>query len=178
LKGQQCSWRDMRKIKHILARKEKLEGEHEALMKCSARTTRLAWEKAIEVMNACPISDKSILQPSHAVEIARLAPSEEWQQWVERCEKAELTVVKLRSELMGKASKRATKHAETNVPTGHYSTIVVDPPWSYQNNSGRQKQGAENSGSVLISELANWHFLLSHFLCIPSRPFLNLYCCF
>lgn len=44
-----------------------------------------------------------------------------------------------------KGLNRGTRTAKpplltTNIPKGKYHTIVVDPPWSYGNNSGRQKQ--------------------------------------
>jgi len=140
MKGQQCSWRDMRKIKHILANMDKLKGEYEALMRCSAKSTRSQWRDIIEVMNEVPISEPQNILPSHCQEIARLAPRGEWPKWVASCDKEKLTVFQLRSQLLARKSKKATEKAETSTPDGHYRTIVVDPPWSYENRSGRQKQ--------------------------------------
>jgi len=81
-KGQQCSWRDMRKIKHILANMDKLKGEYQALMKCSKRQTKESWENAIKVMDHCQISGTDNkykhLQPSHAVEMLRRRTNLSW----------------------------------------------------------------------------------------------------
>jgi len=79
------------------------------------------------VMEVCDLRDIAHVQPSHLDEIGLLAPKEQWPEWVDRCEKDTLTVVDLRSKLMGKAFQKATKQAESKAPTGQYSTIVVDP---------------------------------------------------
>ena len=119
---------------------ERLKGEHDALVRCSGRTTRVAWEKAIEVMNFCPISDTSQLHQSHLTEIARGATQQEWKGWVRRCESENLTVSQLRGLLLFNGTQAAAQKASEAAPQGKYPTIVVDPPWSYQNKSGRQKQ--------------------------------------
>lgn len=67
VRGPACSWRDMRKIRHILANAERLKGEYDALMQCVDRTTVATWKRAIAVMdtiNGCEISH---VQPSHAL---------------------------------------------------------------------------------------------------------------
>lgn len=89
----------MRKIRHILQNMDKLKGEYEALMRCAPKQTLSRYNQIVDVMNRCPdIGTLKHTQPSHYQEIARLAPKKEWPEWVERCEKDELTVVKLRSE--------------------------------------------------------------------------------
>jgi len=67
MKGQQCSWRDMRKIKHILERKEKLQGEYDALVRCVDAGTVRKWKATIEVMGALRPTTKDFkhLQPEH-----------------------------------------------------------------------------------------------------------------
>jgi len=116
MKGQQCSWRDMRKIKHILANVEKLKGEYDALMRCSAKSTRSEWGNIIEVMNKVRISEPIRIQPYHLLEIHRLSDEVDWQPWVIKGEKGNkgngLTVVQLRSLLLAKESQRATAKAE------------------------------------------------------------------
>lgn len=98
MKAQACSWRDMRKIRHILANAERLKGEYDALIRCADKSTVSTWRKAIAVMEAVDGLHMSTehMQPSHAREIARHAPRETWPSWVERCERQQLTVAQLR----------------------------------------------------------------------------------
>jgi len=160
MKGQQCSWRDMRKIKHILANVEKLKGEYDALMRCSAKSTRSEWGNIIEVMDEVRLSEPQHIQPTHFREIHRFSDKLNWQQWVEKCEKGNkgngLTVVQLRSLLLAKESQKATAKAEKSVPKGKYLTVVVDPPWSYQNNSGRQRQDYADR-TMTLSQIAKFN---------------------
>jgi len=100
MKGKACSWRNMRRVNHVLKNADRLKGEMAALMACSGRTTRYDWDKAIEVMEACRISDTKHIQPSHATEIARHVPKETWGDWVGRCEKNRWTVSELRVNLL------------------------------------------------------------------------------
>lgn len=88
MKGQACSWRDMRRIKHILEHADRLKGELAALQRCNARTTQLDWQRAIEVMDVVDMSVNRHVQPSHAVQIAQAFPKQpqEWPQWVDACE--------------------------------------------------------------------------------------------
>jgi N6-adenosine-specific RNA methylase IME4 len=139
MRGKACSWHDMRKIRRILAERERLKGEYEALMRCADRTTVSTWKRAIEVMDAVPMRDICHTQPSHAREIARLAPRKTWATWVKRCEAEQLTVPQLRGALLADQGKRAAAQAERTAPTGKYRTLVVDPPWAYGNKSGRQR---------------------------------------
>ena len=99
MKGQQCSWRDMRKIKHILESMDKLQGEYDALMRCSAKSTRSEWRDIIEIMDEVRISEPKKLQPWHLKQIHHLADRDDWQHWVNRCEKNKLSVANLRQEL-------------------------------------------------------------------------------
>jgi hypothetical protein len=96
MKGQACSWRDMRKIRHILANADRLQGEYAALMRCADKSTVSHWRRAIEVLEAVDGFHMETMQPSHAREIARHAPRETWRAWVERCESQHLTVAQLR----------------------------------------------------------------------------------
>ena len=104
-KSHACSWRDMRRIQHILARQEKLRGEYTALMRCSDKRTRNDWKRSLEVLDACNglVNQTEHLQPTHATVIARGAPREDWPAWVARCE-AERWTIKLES--FGKAIRR------------------------------------------------------------------------
>lgn len=142
MKGKACSWRDIRRIKHILANQEQLKGEMAALSNCVEKNTLSSWRRSIEVMDATSECTYVHLQPSHAREIARHAPRESWPEWVQSCEENKWTVAQLRSVLM--AAKAAETHAtaEREVPAGKYSTLVVDPPWSYSNKSGRHGDSA------------------------------------
>lgn len=143
MKGKACSWRDIRRIKHILTNAEKLKGEMSALTNCVEKNTVSSWRRSIEVMDSLPLECTYVhLQPSHAREIARHAPKESWPEWVGSCETNKWTVAQLRSVLL--AAKASTTHeaAQSSAPTGQYSTIVVDPPWSYSNKSGRHGSSA------------------------------------
>jgi len=121
----------MRKIKHILDREEKLQGEYNALISCGHKATVSHWRKIVDVMDTVGgttnILSLKLVTPNHLLIIGYGLPEKEWSRWVERCEKDKLTVVDLRSALMRKASEQATKQAESKAPTGQYSTIVVDP---------------------------------------------------
>jgi N6-adenosine-specific RNA methylase IME4 len=152
LKGKACSWRDIRRIKHILENAERLKGEMSALTNCVDKSTLSTWRRQIEVMDAMtealgPKFTYVNLSPSHAREIARHSPRESWPEWVDSCEKSRWTVAQLRSVLL--AAKAAETHAlaERSIPTGKYSSIVVDPPWSYSNKSGRHGDSA-NAGYI------------------------------
>ncbi len=128
----------MRKIRHILANAERLKGEYDALMRCAEKNTVSAWRRAIEVMDAVDGALKCThVQPTHAREIARHASRETWPAWVERCEAEQLTVAALRGALLSTQTEQAAAEAQTTAPEGKYRTIVVDPPWSYGNKSGR-----------------------------------------
>lgn len=144
MKGKACSWRDIRKIKHILENMDRLKGEHDALIRCSAKNTRSNWRRTIEVMDSLAGSHMGTnlkhIQPSHAREIARLAEKEDWPQWVQDCEKTGWTVSELRGELLKATTEEAQQQAAKTAPDGKYRTLVVDPPWHYSNKSGRQKQ--------------------------------------
>ena len=127
MKGKACSWRDMRKIRAILSKKEKLKGEYEALMNCSSEGTGTRWDRVIDLMEAV---EKNItvffhMQPTHAVEIARGASRDKWLQWVQSCEDGKWTVKELRARL--KASHFNGDHTMTS--EGIYDVIVIDPPW-------------------------------------------------
>lgn len=132
----------MRKIKHILARKEKLQGEYNALIGCGHKATVSHWRKTIEVMESievnlnkfakvtprafaphrlwkrsirvmesCDIAtDKTHIQPYHALHIERHIPESDWQHWVDECEKEGWSVKDLKEKiavanLNGAASK-------------------------------------------------------------------------
>lgn len=140
MKGKACSLRDLRRIRHILANAERLKGEAEALLRCADKSTVSTWRKAIQVLDAVDLSQPEHIQPTHLREIARHAGEDEWPGWVKRCEKDRLTVADLRSLLMARQTSAAAESAETTAPTGTYRTLVIDPPWAYQNNSGRQRQ--------------------------------------
>lgn len=58
------SWRDMRKIRHILANMDKLKGQYDALMRCAPKQTRSRWMNIIQVMGVCPINGTHV-QPTH-----------------------------------------------------------------------------------------------------------------
>lgn len=137
MKGKACSWRDIRRIKHILENQERLKGEMSALTSCVQKSTLTTWRRSIEVMSAVNCTNMEHIQPTHAVEIARHSPRESWQEWVESCEKNQWTVAQLRSVLLAAKAARTTEQAAETAPAGKYSTIVVDPPWSYSNKSGR-----------------------------------------
>lgn len=144
MKGKVCSWRDIRRIKRVFANPEKYPGEVAALLNCNTKQTRTAWNRTIEVMDVCgtDIGTFEHLQPSHAVEIARQSPKESWPEWVESCEKNKWTVAQLRSVLLAAKASETHETAARSAPTGKYSTIVVDPPWSYSNKSGRHGASA------------------------------------
>lgn len=127
----------MRRIQRILAEKERLRGEYEALMRCAAKQTVSAWRRSLAVMEEVGIVNGTRFQPTHAVEIARLAPRQEWASWVKRCEAEQLTVPQLRGALLAEQTRQAADDAELTAPSGKYRTIVADPPWDYGNKSGR-----------------------------------------
>jgi hypothetical protein len=114
MKGQACSWRDMRKIRHILANADRLKGEYDALMRCTTKQMRTHWRRALEVMETLNGTDICTLTPSHATEIARLAPRETWSAWVERCERQQLTVAQLRVALRPRSAITGDVQPTTN----------------------------------------------------------------
>lgn len=140
MKAAACSWRDMRKVRHILANAKRLKGEAEALMRCADKATVSGWRRAIEVMEAIGSDIRTVhLRPSHAEVIARSAPRESWPRWVARCEAEQLTVPELRGAMLAERAATAAAVAEATTPDGKFRTIVVDPPWDYGNKSGRQR---------------------------------------
>lgn len=160
MKGQACSWQDMRKVQHILANMTTLKGQYEALMRCSDKVTRSNWRRAIEVMDAVPLRELTHVQPTHAREIARLAPSREtWEAWVRRCEAERMTVVELRQALRRhkpQPEREAGSHVadlEELVREGRtFGTIYADPPWLYDNQGTRAATG-NHYGGMTIEEL-------------------------
>ena len=109
MKGQACSWSDMRRIKRILDGKVKLPGASAALKRCVTGGAISNWRKAIEVMDAVQISEHKCkhVQQSHAEEIGRrVKDRDQWAEWVKRCEKNKWTVVQLREQLQGGATQR------------------------------------------------------------------------
>ena len=98
MKGKTCSWRDIRRIKHILENAGRLKGQMAALTNCADKSTVSTWRKSIAVLDAVDLSQLSLehTQPSHAREIARHSPKESWPEWVESCEKNKWTVAQLR----------------------------------------------------------------------------------
>jgi hypothetical protein len=86
MKGKSCSWRDIRRIKHILENAERLKGEMSALTNCVDANTVRGWKKTIDVLDSVK-SDLKIahVQPTHARAIATLAPKQSWPEWVESC---------------------------------------------------------------------------------------------
>src|SRR6267142_1446570 len=102
MKGQACSWSDLRRVKKILAEQAKLKGAYASLMRCVSKTAISASRRAIEVMEAVPISALRHVFPSHATEIGRqVKDREQWGHWIKRCEKEKWTVVQLRAHLRG-----------------------------------------------------------------------------
>lgn len=142
MKGKACSWRDIRKIKHILENSERLKGEFAALTNCADKSTVSTWRKSIEFESTVDICQLQHMQPSHGREIVRHAPKEAWEEWAQSCEKNKWTVAELRSVLLSAKAAQTRTEAETAVPAGIYPTIVVDPPWSYSNKSGRHGAAA------------------------------------
>lgn len=132
----------MRKIKHILDNQERLKGEMAALSNCADKSTVSQWRRSIEVLDSCDITTVEHVQPSHATVIARLSPKESWPEWVASCEREKWTVAQLRSVLMAAKASITHESAQASAPAGTYSTIVVDPPWSYSNKSGRHGASA------------------------------------
>ena len=118
MKGKVCSWRDMRCIKHILENPDRLKGELASLTACAGRTTWYDWEKAIGVMDSCRLSDTVHFQPTHAREIARHAPQDEWARWAQRCETERLTVAELRGRLLASRQKQSHEQAAATAPGG------------------------------------------------------------
>jgi len=97
MKGKTCSWRDIRRINHILENAGRLKGEMAALTNCVDRTTLRGWKRVMEVLAVLDIQhDFGHVASSHADEIARHAPKECWPEWVESCEKNKWTVAQLR----------------------------------------------------------------------------------
>lgn len=141
MKGKACSWRDIRRIKHILEKKEQLKGEFAALTNCADKATLSHWRRSIEVLGFLKETPEHT-QPTHAREIARHSPKESWPEWIESCEKNKWTVAQLRSVLFAAKAAETHEAASRSVPVGQYSTIVVDPPWSYSNKSGRHGAAA------------------------------------
>jgi N6-adenosine-specific RNA methylase IME4 len=148
VKGQACSWQDMRKIRHILANMERLRGQYDALTRCVNKSSVSNWRRAIEVMEAVQLIELRRFQPTHAMEVARRSPREDWPTWVERCEREGWTVVELRQELM-RHRKDKPRGAGTTVGDLNdlidrgdtFGTIYADPPWAYDNQATRAATG-------------------------------------
>jgi N6-adenosine-specific RNA methylase IME4 len=153
MKAQACSWQDMRKIQYILANVDRLKGQYEALMRCAAKGTVSDWRRALDVMQTLHGSDIRTVQPSHATLIGRYTPEDQWQDWIARCETHKWTVAELRSALIQAEADDATTKATATIPTGQYRTLVVDPPWSYGNKSGRQRPGYADR-SLTLEQIA------------------------
>ena len=92
MKGQACSWADMRKVRLILAQKERLQGQYAALTRCVNKGTVSKWRRAIELMEKVALTQLEHVTPTHATEIAQAAHPDAWKDWVKRCEKEQWTV--------------------------------------------------------------------------------------
>lgn len=113
-----------------------------ALTSCVDKSTVTSWRRAIDVMSVLKYTDLEHTQPTHAREIARHSPRESWPEWVESCENNKWTVAQLRSVLLAAKAVQTNEAASLSVPVGLYPTIVIDPPWSYSNKSGRHGASA------------------------------------
>ncbi len=102
MKGQACSWADMRRVQRVL-KGDSLPGVVAALKRCVSKGAVSNWRRSIELMEVVQISEKlKHFSPSHAEEIARhVQDREQWLAWVQKCEKAEWTVVELRAQVRG-----------------------------------------------------------------------------
>src|SRR5437762_10705349 len=143
MKGKACSWADMRKIKKILAEKDRLEGQYAALIRCAKQPTRSAWGRIGEIMEAVSDIGSTKLQPAHALEIARgVRDKASWAWWVQRCDRERWTVKQLREAI--KKSRGAvapdTLPAEVQgihhcdfrtleLPDASVDLIFTDPPY-------------------------------------------------
>jgi len=68
---------------------------------------------------------------------------EEWRRGVEH------ETERVTTNLLREGEHQETLVVVPEIPMGRYSTIVIDPPWSYENHSGRQSQaGYLQSGRV------------------------------
>ena len=122
---------------------ESLKGEYDALVRCGhpanlSRYKKLKTALDLDCVNAN--REFASFTPTHLLEIARKIPVNDIPSWIERCETEKLTVSELRGLLLLNGTQAAAQKASSTAPQGKYPTIVVDPPWSYQNKSGRQRQ--------------------------------------
>ena len=153
MKGQACSWQDMRKIRAILADQDRLKGQYAALMRCGKKATHSRWRATARLMESVPISELRHVQPSHAQEIAVLAQEDTWRDWVQRCEVEQMTVLELRRAL------RQNRPVPQRLPGGRvidlqdlingrstFGVIYVDPPWLYDNQATRAATGNHYAG--------------------------------
>lgn len=156
MKGQACSWQDMRKIQHILANMTRLKGEYEALMRCADKSTVSKWRKVGQVMDAVSISKLQHVQPAHFYDIGRLATPDTWNDWVQRCEIDRLAVVELRQAIR-RHKPQPAREAGSHVPDLQelvregrtFGTIYADPPWLYDNQGTRAATGNHYSGMTI-----------------------------
>lgn len=134
----------MRKIKHILAKKEKLAGEYDALMRCADKSTVSRWRKAIRVMDAVEISQPVNIQPSHAEQIGILVSECDWKYWVDECESNAWTVPQLKTQI-ALASHNGTDHKGAWAITSDEAVIscdalITDPPYGILDESWEPKK--------------------------------------
>jgi N6-adenosine-specific RNA methylase IME4 len=174
-KGVRCSWVDMAKIRQALAGGQRGDQSRLGHMRCVEPGTISKWRHACDLIEAVEdkvsISTLSSFQPSHAAEIARhfRKREKEWTQetkaeiveWVDRCEKEELTVQQLRQVLVEQTNGAGVKGKGCTVEdldaladSGEvFGTIYVDPPWKYGNQATRASTG-NHYKTMTVDEIA------------------------
>ena len=109
MKGQECSWADMRKVQKAL-KGDSLPGVVAALKRCVSKGAISNWRRSIELMEVVQISELEHVSPSHGQEIVRrVKDREQWLAWAQKCEKEEWTVVELRAQLRGIETPDSTR---------------------------------------------------------------------
>jgi N6-adenosine-specific RNA methylase IME4 len=105
---------------------------------------------------------RTILSHSHHKEVAALKPDEQ-DAWLHRAEEDSLNVHELR-----RAIRRAQRPVTNGlpIPAGLFSTIVIDPPWQYDNKATR---------GAAVNHYETWTFERLETLEIPAAENAHLY---
>ncbi len=113
-----CSWQTVLKWAGAMAAcpdKRKAPAAIEQLLKCVDRRQIRNWRVSADVYQAVKteINYRFLrFTPSHALEVARLAPRSRWADWVEEVEADSLTVKELRSAIEAKKTRPNHRSAQ------------------------------------------------------------------
>jgi DNA modification methylase len=124
-----CAWQTVLKWSKAMAahpEKRKAAAAVEQILRCVDRRQVRNWRVAADVYQVVQAANNCRFErftPSHALELARLAPRSEWAEWAEEVEENDTTVKGLRAEI--EVRKLEPKHRKPISPNRKASSEIV-----------------------------------------------------